>query len=407
MKSQVKVTFFPLTARRKKDGTTPIYVRIAYNGERFSQSTGLSIQRKDWNIKTKKVKLNTELGQSVNESLDLLESNILSIANILKAKGNLLSVESIKEQLNMPPDEETTSTVFNCFNDYTEHIQKLINKDYSKSTYFKYRITMERTMQFIRMHYKKSDVDVQDLNDKFLMDFETFLRLNIGNSPKTIHKHFQRLKTVLSYAWKRGVINQPPSLHYKVKVPIKKVEYLTQEEIDRIENKDFKVERLNIIRDLFIFSCYSGLSYTEMQNLHSSHIRVIDSQVWIDMVRQKTKRPLTIPLLPKCVELIEKYKTHKVRTKKGLLLPVPTNQVFNAYLKQINDLCEITTPLTCHLGRRSFACTILLRNKVHIHVVSQLLGHSNTNITVKSYLGTVPELMISQFDMVKDIYNKE
>jgi integrase len=211
----------------------------------------------------------------------------------------------------------------------------------------------------------------------------------------------------LHYAVKRGVVKQLPSLHYKVKVPIKKVEYLTQEEIDRIESKEIRVERLNIIRDLFIFSCYSGLSYTEMRNLHESHLQTIDSQIWIDMMRQKTKRSLKIPLLPKCVSIIEKYELHITRKSKGLILPVPTNQKFNSYLKELNDLCSITTPLTCHLGRRSFSTTILLRNKIHVEAISKMLGHANSAITIKSYMGNVPELIMSEFEKIKEIYHKE
>lgn len=407
MKTRVNVTYHLLYSKRKVNGSIPIYARITSNNQSVLISTGKSIIEKEWNKKAKRVRSSSPNSQLINETLLIIENQVHSIVNKLIQQDKPVTVHEIKGILNKKDTPEYVPTIHSCFEDYINHIQKLMNKDYSKQTYFKYRITMDRTMQFIRMTYKKSDFKVEELQDKFLMDFESFLRVNIGNSPKTIHKHIQRFKTVLHYAGKRGVIKHLPSLHYKVKVPIKKVEYLTQEEIDRIESKEIRVERLNIIRDLFIFSCYSGLSYTEMRNLHESHIQTIDSQIWIDMMRQKTKRPLKIPLLPKCVRIIEKYELHITRKSKGLLLPVPTNQKFNSYLKELNDLCSITTPLTCHLGRRSFSTTILLRNKIHVEAISKMLGHANSAITIKSYMGSVPELIMSEFEKIKEIYHKE
>jgi integrase len=257
------------------------------------------------------------------------------------------------------------------------------------------------------MNYKVHDISVDQVNDKFLMDFEVFLRMTIGNSSRTIQKCFQRLVTVLKFAHKRGGIKHIPNIGYKIKVPPKTVEYLTQGEVDRIENKEIHNQRLCIIRDLFIFSCYSGLSYRELANLHESHLQVIDNQTWINMIRQKTKKNYRVPLLSKCEDIINKYSNHEHRVKKHLIFPVPSNQKFNAYLKELNVICDISKPLTCHLARRTFSCTILLRNRVPIQIVSELLGHSSTSITIKSYMGVIPELMISEFDKIKAIYNKE
>ena len=407
MKTRVNVTYLLLLSKRKVDGSIPIYVRITSNRQSVLISTGKSIPEKEWNKKTKRVRSSSPRSHLINESLLTIENQVHSIVNKLIQQDQPFTVHEIKEILNKKDTPEYVPTIHSCFEDYITQIQKLMNKDYSKQTYFKYRITMDRTMQFIRMTYKKSDFKVEELQDKFLMDFESFLRVNIGNSPKTIHKHIQRFKTVLHYASRRGVIKHLPSLHYKVKVPIKKIEYLTQEEIDRIEMKEIQIERLNIIRDLFIFSCYSGLSYTEMRNLHESHLQTIDSQIWIDMIRQKTKRSLKIPLLPKCVNIIEKYELHTARKSKGLLLPVPTNQKFNSYLKELNDICSITTRITCHLGRRSYATSILLRNKIHIAAISKMLGHHDISTTIKSYMGSVPELIMSEFEKIKEIYHKE
>jgi len=407
MKNHVKCTFHLLVSKRKHDGSVPIYTRITCSGKSVLISTGMSIKQQEWNSKLRMGKGNTPRIITINESLQSIEVQILKIANRIIEEGNDLTTERIKYEIKNKEIAESMKTINGCFKEYLHYIQKLIGIQYTKASYQKYNITMLRIMQFIRMHYKVHDISIDQVNDKFLMDFEMFLRVTIGNSSRTIQKCFQRLKTVLNFAHKRGGIKQMPNISYMIKVEPKRVEYLTQEEIDRIESKEIHNERLCTIRDIFIFSCYSGLSYRELANLHENHLQIINNQTWVNMIRQKTKKSYRVPLLSKCEDIIKKYSTHKHREKKHLLLPVPSNQKFNAYLKELNAICEILQPLTCHLARRTFSCTILLRNKVPIQIVSELLGHSSTTITIKSYMGVIPELMISEFDKIKAIYNKE
>jgi integrase len=210
---------------------------------------------------------------------------------------------------------------------------------------------------------------------------------------------------MVKFSYNRQLIEKFPFYDFKVKVPHKQVEYLTQYEIDTIERKQILNDRLATIRDIFIFSVYSGLSFREMKNLHKRHLKIINGEYWIDMIRQKTQKQYTIPLLPKCVQILERYNKHP-KTTSGLLLPLPSNQKFNAYLKEIQHICEIDTVITCHLARRTFGSTILLQNNVNIHVISQMMGHSNTSVTIKSYLGTNTQMMVNEFERIKDIYSK-
>lgn len=366
-------------------------------------STGVSATSREWNKKTKRMKGNSERSKTINEALSTLETEILSITNKLYQSGCEFSVHKIKEIYLKKGEDQLRFNVSDCFELFLNHIKKLMGKDYTKSTYFKYRITMERTMQFIRMHYKKSDMLTTAIDDVFLMEFDLFLRVSFNNSPKTIHKHIQRLKTCITFSEKSAKIVSK-QLHYSVKVPPKKVEYLTQHEVDFMESVHLESERLTIIRDIFLFACYTGLGYSELKSLHKDHLKIIDDQVWIFMIRKKTKRQFKLPLLPKCLDLLEKYRKHKA-CRKGLLLPVPSNQRYNEYLKELNPICNISIPLTTHLARRTFACSILLRNGVHIQIVSQLLGHANTSITMKSYLSEVPELMLAEFQKIKKVYS--
>lgn len=405
METQLKVSYFLNSSQKRKDGSIPIYMKITYSNRYVHLSTGMTSLEGQWNKRTRKFIGITQEVITKNESLKLLELKVWKTVNNLIQKGKPFTVETIKDEMKMKDGFKLT--IMSVMNIYIERIERLLNKEYTPSTHQKYTNTRMRISEFINHKYKRSDLLIHQIDNSFIMEFLDYLKVNLGNQPKTIQKHYQRFHTMINHSVKRGDIEKIPFNEIRVKVPPKLVTYLTQEEIDRIDSKDFKNERLNIIRDMFIFSVYSGFSYTELKNLHETHIRMIDGQMWVEMIRQKTQKPYKVPLLPKCVELIERYKDHPKRKENGLLLPLPTNQKFNCYLKEIQDLCSINTTLTCHLGRRTFGSTILLRNNINIHVISQLLGHSNTSITIKSYLGSVPELMLNEFQKIKDVYEKD
>ena len=405
MDTKLNILFVLITNKPKPDGTLPIYLRITYSTKMVQMSTGLSVQKKQWNKITHKIMGNSLEVDTKNETLKLLELKVWGVFNNLLRQDRPFTVYSIKELL--IHGGKSNHTLLELLDVYVSRIEKLLHKEYSPSSLEKYSNTRMRVKTFIKYQFKREDIFIHEVNNSFVMDFLDFLKVKYDNNPKTIQKHNQRLVTMVSYSVKRGLIEKVPFNSVKVFVPPKMVTYLSQDEVDRIEQSDFQNERLNIIRDMFIFSVYSGFSYTELKNLHESHLKIIDGVLWVEMVRQKTQRPYKVPLLPKCVELIERYKHHYKRVEHGLVLPLPSNQKFNSYLKEIQDRCSISTTLTCHLGRRTFGSTILLRNNVNIHVISQLLGHSNTSITIKSYLGTVPEMMLDEFDKIKSIYKNE
>ena len=165
MKTRVNVTYLLLLSKRKVDGSIPIYVRITSNRQSVLISTGKSIPEKEWNKKTKRVRSSSPRSHLINESLLTIENQVHSIVNKLIQQDQPFTVHEIKEILNKKDTPEYVPTIHSCFEDYITQIQKLMNKDYSKQTYFKYRITMDRTMQFIRMTYKKSDFKVEELQD--------------------------------------------------------------------------------------------------------------------------------------------------------------------------------------------------------------------------------------------------
>lgn len=177
-------------------------------------------------------------------------------------------------------------------------------------------------------------------------------------------------------------IDKDPFAKYKLK--FEKVErgFLTKEELARIELHPFKVDRLDLVRDLFIFSCYAGLAYIDVMQLKPSNISIgIDGDQWQVTQREKTSNAVRIPLLPKALEIIRKYKDHPIARNAGTLLPVITNQTLNAYLKEIARICDVDKNLTFHLARHTFATTVTLSNGVPIESVSKMLGHSSIKTT--------------------------
>ena len=340
MESQLKVSFFLFHAKKTKTRQTPIYMRLRYNYDAVTIATGYTIAAASWNKKAMRVIGNTNEIKSVNDGLKALEVKVRNAVNQKLLVGRPFSVNNIKDDV--LGISKNAYSVQDAFDAYLGMIKSLIGKEYSPITYGKYRQTYDRVMEFAKLKYNRSNFYLFDLNDNFMEDFGNFLRIDIGNGQTTIYKHWQRLSRVIRYAIKRKMLDIFPFVDYTIKLPKKPVEYLTQEEVNRIDNKDFGTERLNTIRDFFLFSIYSGLAYTEMSNLREEHLVTgIDGEVWVDMYRQKTKKQYKVPLLPKAIEILNKYKDIPLRKKKGILLPITSNQKMNAYLKEIQAICKI------------------------------------------------------------------
>jgi integrase len=257
----------------------------------------------------------------------------------------------------------------------------------------------------MKHEYKRSDMFLYELDYYFISEFEAFLKHKYGNSTATCYKHYQRVTRIIHKAMHKGYLEKFPFDNYRIRMPKKKIEYLTQEELDRIEQKEFSLPRLDTIRDIFIFSCYTGLAYAEVEALTPDHItRGIDGELWLNIHRKKTHKDYQVPLLPKPLIILEKYKNHPICVQRRRCLPVPSNVKYNAYLKEVGDMAGIpqVKPLVSHLARKTFACTIGLANGMNIGVLSKILGHASIQITLDSYATVIDELMIRNVKDLKD-----
>lgn len=403
MENKVKVLYLPNRSKKNAKGLVPIYLRITYNSLRLHKSTGFYVKPDSWDVKNQRIKGSSMEIHAKNSQLDTMRVKVLQVVNQLILNEKPFNVQTIKKMLE--GNDSSQVTLLRVCDEHIAEMQKLKGRDYVPSTIIKYKNTVLRLKQFMKYKYKRKDVFLYELNFHFISEFESFLKYKYDNSTTTCYKHYQRFTRMIRRAISKGYLEKYPFGDYKIRMPKKKIQYLTQAELNRIELQDFKAERLNIIRDIFVFCCYTGLAYAELESLTADNITTgMDGEPWLNIHRKKTNKDYQVPLLPKALEILEKYKNHPKCIKKGCCVPVPSNQKYNAYLKEIGDIAEIPhdKPLVSHLARKTFACTVGLANGMNIGVLSKLLGHSSIQITLDSYATVIDELMLNNVRALKE-----
>ena len=365
--------------KTRKDGKAPLMCRITYLDERKQFSVGLFINPKNWNNSLQECEPPSNDNNYINSQLNLIKNQINQVFLYLQINNSEFTVDDIytKFKGNTPKKEFGVLEVYELFN---IRILKLIGRDLQKVTYKKYIESFVHLKSFIKAYFKANDVKLKDLKLNFLNEYEYFLKTQKGLEQSTINKAIQRFRKVIQFALEQEYIDKNPFIGYKAKRLQKEVIYLSDDELKSLENYDFSQTRLQQVKDLFVFCCYTGLAFKEMSNLKPEHIvKGFDGNKWIKMNREKTSKPLMIPLLPKALDMINKYQNEEI------LLPVISNQRFNSYLKEIADIVGLKKNLTHHIARKTFASTVLLFNDVPMEVVSELLGHSKISTTQDYY----------------------
>jgi site-specific recombinase XerD len=267
----------------------------------------------------------------------------------------------------------------------------MIDLEIGKVSYKRYLLGRKRLADFIYYKYKISDLAIKDITTTFIRDFEVYLRSDCKLTTNVTAKTLQYLKKIIIVAFNDGIIRSNPYGNFKIKMERIERGYLDQSELDIIMEKYIPIKRIENVRDIFIFCCYTGLSYIDVQALKSDSIRkAFDGNLWIMIKRHKTDVPVNVRLLDVPKNIIAKYSGELLN---GKLLPVSSNQKMNAYLKELADICGITKNITTHVARHTFATTITLSNGVPIETVSKMLGH--TNIKTTQIYAKITDLKIS------------
>jgi site-specific recombinase XerD len=309
-----------------------------------------------------------------------MKSKVLDAQMELLHRNETLSIENFKNKL--LGTEERQRMLVPIFQDHNNKIKELVGKEYASGTLERYTTSLRHTIEFMQWKYNASDIDIIKIDHAFITDYEFWLRSvrNCGNN--TAVKYIKNFSKIIKICLANDWLDKNPFANYKSKVKEVERVYLTEKEIQSIIEKDFKTERLSLVRDIFLFSCFTGLAYIDVKNLTKSHISFgIDGEKWIFTHRQKTESASKIPILPVTQMIIDKYENHPQCINEDKLLPILSNQKMNAYLKEIAGVCEIEKELTFHIARHTFATTVTLTNGVPIESVSKMLGHKNLRTT--------------------------
>lgn len=380
MKAKVNLHFYAKSTKANAKGQCPIYVRLTVNGIRTEFSTKKFIEPSRWLSEASKVKGTTEEARSINGYLDLLKSKVLDVQMELIHKNQELNIENFRQGL-FGADEKQRMLV-PIFQDHNNKIKELVGKEYAPGTLERYTTSLKHTIEFLEWKYNISDIEISKINHAFITDYEFYLRSIRNCSNNTAVKYIKNFSKIIKICLANDWLEKNPFANYKAKVKEVERVYLTEKEVQNIIEKDLKNERLSLVRDIFLFSCFTGLAYIDVKNLTKSHISLgIDGEKWIFTHRQKTESASKIPILPVTQIIIDKYENHPQAIGNDKLLPILSNQKMNAYLKEIAGLCEIDKELTFHIARHTFATTVTLTNGVPIESVSKMLGHKNLRTT--------------------------
>lgn len=380
MKTKVSILFYAKKAKAAANGLVPIYTRITINGKRIELSTNRFVEISKWSTEAGKIKGSSEEARSINNHLDLLKSQIRDAEMQLIHKKVPITTETIKSKL-LGVDERARMLV-PIFQDHNNKIKELIGREYAPGTLERYTTSLKHTIEFMQWKYNISDIDITKIDHAFITDYEFWLRSVRNCANNTAVKYIKNFNKIIKICLANDWLDRNPFANYKSKVKEVERVFLTEDEIQALMNKEFKTERLTLVRDIFLFSCFTGLAYIDVKNLTESHISIgIDGEKWIFTHRQKTESASKTPILPITQMIIDKYKNHPECINKDKLLPILTNQKMNAYLKEIADICEIEKDLTFHIARHTFATTVTLTNGVPIESVSKMLGHKNLRTT--------------------------
>ncbi|MDT0678351.1 site-specific integrase [Autumnicola musiva] len=382
MKTSFSHIFYLRKSTTKTDMGT-IYLRITVNGKRAVTTTNREIPLSIWNVNAGKALGTSSQAKLINRFLTKMENDIYTAHQKLIDRGESFSAKDIINVF-LGKDKENENQVkmlLEIFQEHNDRVNRLIGKDFAAGTAERYRTAKKHVEEYIKKEFKAFDIPVKDVNHKFISGFEYYLKTERNCAHNSAIKYITNFKKIIRIAHVNEWMTKDPFLNWKGKLKVVDREFLTKEELQVMIGKEINNQRLCLVKDIFLFCCFTGLSYADVEKLSAKEVVTgFDGNQWIKTKRTKTKTRSSVPLLPTAEAILEKYSTHP-EVNEERLLPVLSNQKTNAYLKEIADICGINKNLTFHLARHTFATTVTLSNGVPIESVSKMLGHKNLQTT--------------------------
>jgi integrase len=341
---------------------------------------------------------------SINEYIEHIRLQIYEFRMELESKNKEVTALAVKNKFY--GISEDRKYIVALFKEHNENCRMLVGSGLSEGTAVKYECCLRHLQTFIRKYYKTDDLLLSEVNHKFIKDFEVFLRTkDIGKcNNNTTVKYIKNFKKIILYALANGWLTMNPFANIKYHIQDVDIAYLEEEELKIICEKAFGNERLERIRDVFVFCCYTGMAFGDVKRLQDKHIvKKAENDHWLIKNREKTNITFRVPLLPAAIKILDKYKNDPACLEKQQLLPVPTNQKMNAYLKEISEVCGLNKVLHSHCARHTFATTVTLANDIPMEVVSKMLGHTSINMT-KKYARIIDKQIENSMKKIREKY---
>jgi len=396
----INILFYPKKRESDTDGKVTIYCRVTVNLKRAEFSLRRTVEEQRWDSRGAKLRGSSVEVSKFNRFLDNVKSRLFEIYDDrLKARLDI-SASIIKNVYLGKEGKEYM--VLEIFKEHNDEVESLLGKGFTKGTLQRYKAAYKHVSDYIVHKYQRKDIPVRSVDHKFITGLEYYLKSVKGLEHNTSIKYIVNFKKIIRIAYANEWITKDPFFHWKASWKTKEKQYLTQAELDTLKNKKSFLPRLELVRDIFVFCCYTGLAYSDVKLLKLENIVIgINRDRWIKMARKKTKAMSSIPLLPTAEKIIEKYSQHPNVVNGEGVLPVMTNQKSNAYLKEIADVCGIHKNLTTHLARHTFATTVTLSKGVSIATVSKMLGHRSLK-TTQIYAKVLDSKIGDEMNMLKE-----
>ncbi len=393
------VLFFIKKTKLLKNGEAPICLRITVSKKRAEIQIGRSVPVNKWDCKKECCTIKGRDGDELNHYLNTQRTKLMIIHRELEQDNKAITAEIIKKKFtgeNAPPQ-----MLIEIFNTHNIRCRQLIGKDYVEKTVQRYERTVIYLREFMKKEYKINDIPLNDINPEFVVGFEHFLKTEKSCAQNTTVKYIKNLKKIILYALANKWMSSNPFLSIQLRQVKTNREFLVEEELTRLIEKDFDIPRLDVIRDIFVFCCFTGLSFSDVKDLQSYHIfKDNEGAYWIRKARIKTDNMCNIPLMDVPLKIIGKYKNHPDCLVKKHILPVPSNSHMNGYLKEIASLCGIGKNLSTHVARHTFAC-LALANNISIESIAKMLGHADIR-TTKIYAKVLDITLKNQMQVLKE-----
>ena len=391
MNNFIKVHFVLRRPKNRSD-VGILYLRISGQFLKIENSLRVELHFAQWDNKAQRVRGNGIQARQINSMLEDIRMQVEQHRRFLIENEIPLTNDTLRKALK--GELVIGKSIMDAITYHNNRAISLIGDKYSKASVEKYKRVATYFREFLLLNYNVEDLPLKGLKPQMVREFDDFLRTHKHHQHNTAVKFIRSFKTIINMARVNEWISHDPFLQYKE--PIKTVEKpkLNRFELLAIQNKHISKERLARVRDVFVFACYTGMSFSDIASLIPSDIVVgIDGNHWIQKQRTKTGIKYSIPLLPIPKRIIAKYKEDPYCLQKGVLLPMLSNQKYNCYLKELGDICSVDINLTSHTARHTFATTVTLENGVSLESVSKMLGHSNTNMT--QHYGKITERRIA------------